>query len=250
MPINRGSTKLANCPFFITNRFIFTFQSIVLHLLQCRATFYQVNVERLSEINKLCWALLKWTYALRNRTVEVRQRRDTSKKTIHEVNLPREFLVLGQAQSNSPSLVAPFAPTDTSPTHQSAEAKQQNIIYSYLISHSIRSTNRVNQPLVKLNSPYEYKTLNTILNIIVSNNTIVVQQKWCAMEVHKHKKLQCLTTIHKYHVVYRCIVIHETDSPSLCHAITEFPSVAHYMILKPVLAKKKILIPECWKTNS
>lgn len=82
VPINRGSTKLANCPFFITNIFIFTFQSIVLHLLQCRATFYQVNVERLSEINKLCWALLKWRYALRNRTAQVRQRRDASKKTL------------------------------------------------------------------------------------------------------------------------------------------------------------------------
>jgi hypothetical protein len=116
--------------------------------LQCRATFYQVNVECLSEINKLCWALLKWTHPSRNRTVQVWQRRDASKKAIREVNQLRESLVLGQAQSNSPSLVAPFVPTGTSPTHQSTEAEKHNNNWYHLIIYSIRSINQVHQLLV------------------------------------------------------------------------------------------------------
>jgi hypothetical protein len=81
-----------------------------------------------------------------NSTSWTEDRHDKKKPYIHEVNLPGESLVLGQARSNSPSLVVPFVPTGTSPTHQSAE---DNINCSYyLIMYSTRSISQVHQLLV------------------------------------------------------------------------------------------------------
>ena len=121
MPTNRGSTKLANCSFAIINRFIFTFQSIILNF--CNVGLHSTKL-MLSALVKLtnfaepCW----------NGDIHLEQDNgisiaDRSKiENIHEVNQPRGFLVLGQAQSYSPSPAVPFAPRGTLPIRQSSEA--------------------------------------------------------------------------------------------------------------------------------
>jgi hypothetical protein len=66
---------------------------------------------------------------------------DRSKiENIHEVNQPRGFLVLGQAQSDSPSLAVPFAPRGILPIRQSSEAMN-----AIRFSHKLCSTKTIIQ---------------------------------------------------------------------------------------------------------